>query len=49
MTSAWEELEEDLEEVKVLLSEKATWKRLHDAFTVEKSKIKTGIKNKIQK
>ncbi|ELW48965.1 Calcyclin-binding protein [Tupaia chinensis] len=47
MASTLEELQKDLEEVKVLL-EKATRKRVRDALTAEKSKIKTEIKNKIQ-
>ncbi|XP_012665991.1 calcyclin-binding protein-like [Otolemur garnettii] len=47
MASALEELQKDLEEAKVLL-EKATRKRVHDALTAEKSKIKTEIKNKMQ-
>lgn len=44
---ASEELQKDLEEVKVLL-EKATRKRVRDALTAEKSKIETEIKNKMQ-
>uniref|UniRef100_A0A2K6SKG4 Calcyclin-binding protein n=1 Tax=Saimiri boliviensis boliviensis TaxID=39432 RepID=A0A2K6SKG4_SAIBB len=44
---ASEELQKDLEEVKVLL-EKATRKRIRDALTAEKSKIETEIKNKMQ-
>eukprot|EP00069_Balaena_mysticetus_P010308 bmy_20638T0 len=47
MASAVEELQKDLEEVKVLL-EKATRKRVRDALTAEKSKIETEIKNKMQ-
>ncbi|KAM5238337.1 calcyclin-binding protein isoform 3-T3 [Ctenodactylus gundi] len=47
MASALEELQKDLDEVKVLL-EKATRKRVHDALTAEKSKIETEIKNKMQ-
>uniref|UniRef100_A0A8I3RY44 Calcyclin-binding protein n=1 Tax=Canis lupus familiaris TaxID=9615 RepID=A0A8I3RY44_CANLF len=47
MASALEELQKDLEEVKVLL-EKANRKRVRDALTVEKSKIETEIKNKMQ-
>ncbi|XP_004412606.1 PREDICTED: calcyclin-binding protein-like [Odobenus rosmarus divergens] len=46
MASALEELQKDLEEVKVLL-EKATRKRVRDALTAEKSKIETEIKNKM--
>uniref|UniRef100_G3TH46 Calcyclin-binding protein n=1 Tax=Loxodonta africana TaxID=9785 RepID=G3TH46_LOXAF len=46
MASALEELQKDLEEVKVLL-EKATRKRVRDALTAE-SKIETEIKNKMQ-
>ncbi|XP_023078973.1 calcyclin-binding protein-like [Piliocolobus tephrosceles] len=42
---ASEELQKDLEEVKVLL-EKATRKRVRDALTAEKSKIETEVKNK---
>uniref|UniRef100_H0XY33 Calcyclin-binding protein n=1 Tax=Otolemur garnettii TaxID=30611 RepID=H0XY33_OTOGA len=47
MASALEELQKDREEAKVLL-EKATRKRVRDALTAEKSKIKTEIKNKMQ-
>uniref|UniRef100_A0A8B9WMM0 Calcyclin-binding protein n=1 Tax=Bos mutus grunniens TaxID=30521 RepID=A0A8B9WMM0_BOSMU len=47
MSSALEELQKDLEEVKVLL-EKATRKRVRDALTAEKSKIETEMKNKMQ-
>ncbi|XP_031234716.1 calcyclin-binding protein [Mastomys coucha] len=47
MASALEELQKDLEEVKVLL-EKSTRKRLRDALTSEKSKIETELKNKMQ-
>ncbi|XP_012369462.1 calcyclin-binding protein-like [Octodon degus] len=47
MALALEELENDLEEVKALL-EKATRKRVRDTLTVEKSKIETEIKNKMQ-
>ncbi|KAM9106977.1 calcyclin-binding protein isoform X1 [Balaenoptera acutorostrata] len=47
MASTVEELQKDLEEVKVLL-EKATRKRVRDALTAEKSKIETEIKNKMQ-
>ena len=47
MTSALEELQKDLEEVKVLL-EKSTRKRLRDTLTSEKSKIETELKNKMQ-
>ncbi|KAM9212313.1 calcyclin-binding protein [Dugong dugon] len=47
MASALEELQKDLEEVKVLL-EKATRKRVRDALIAEKSKIETEIKNKMQ-
>ncbi|VFV43364.1 calcyclin-binding protein [Lynx pardinus] len=47
MASALEELQKDLEEVKVLL-EKATRKRVRDALTTEKSKIETELKNKVQ-
>ncbi|KAM5255410.1 LOW QUALITY PROTEIN: calcyclin-binding protein-like [Ctenodactylus gundi] len=47
MASALEELQKDLDEVRVLL-EKATRKRVHDALTAEKSKIETEIKNKTQ-
>ncbi|EHB18062.1 Calcyclin-binding protein [Heterocephalus glaber] len=47
MASALEELQKDLEEVKVLL-EKATRKRVQDALTAEKSNIETEIKNKVQ-
>ncbi|KAJ8787994.1 hypothetical protein J1605_022650 [Eschrichtius robustus] len=47
MASAVEELQKDLEEVKLLL-EKATRKRVCDALTAEKSKIETEIKNKMQ-
>ena len=43
-----EELQKDLEEVKVLL-EKSTRKRLRDTLTSEKSKIETELKNKMQK
>ncbi|KAK2113616.1 hypothetical protein P7K49_007882 [Saguinus oedipus] len=44
---ASEELQKDLEEVKVLL-EKATRKRIRDALTAENSRIETEIKNKMQ-
>uniref|UniRef100_A0A2I3HIZ0 Calcyclin-binding protein n=1 Tax=Nomascus leucogenys TaxID=61853 RepID=A0A2I3HIZ0_NOMLE len=44
---ASEELQKDLEEVKVLL-EKATRKRIRDTPIAEKSKIETEIKNKMQ-
>ncbi|XP_012372824.1 calcyclin-binding protein-like [Octodon degus] len=47
MASALEELQNDLEEVKALL-EKAPRKRVRDTLTVEKSKIETEIKNKMQ-
>ncbi|KAK2508373.1 hypothetical protein MC885_002259 [Smutsia gigantea] len=47
MALAAEELQKDLEEVKMLL-EKATRKRIHDALTAEKSKTETKIKNKMQ-
>ncbi|ELW49125.1 Calcyclin-binding protein [Tupaia chinensis] len=47
MASTVEELQKDLEEVKVLL-EKVTRKRVPDALTAEKSKIETEIKNKMQ-
>ncbi|XP_057585164.1 calcyclin-binding protein isoform X3 [Hippopotamus amphibius kiboko] len=47
MASAVEELQKDLEEIKVLL-EKVTRKRVRDALTAEKSKIETEIKNKMQ-
>ncbi|XP_015425999.1 PREDICTED: calcyclin-binding protein-like [Myotis davidii] len=47
MASAVEELQKDLEEVKVLL-EKATRKRVCDALMAEKSKIETEVKNKTQ-
>ncbi|XP_037001465.1 calcyclin-binding protein [Artibeus jamaicensis] len=47
MASAVEELQKDLEEVKVLL-EKATRKRVRDVLTAEKSKVETEIKNKMQ-
>lgn len=47
LASAVEELQKDLEEVKVLL-EKATRKRVRDALTAEKSKIETEVKNKTQ-
>lgn len=42
MASAGEELQKDLEEVKVL--EKATRKRAYDTLAAEKSKIETEIK-----
>nr|XP_045000315.1 calcyclin-binding protein-like [Jaculus jaculus] len=47
MASVLEELQKDLEEVKVLL-EKSIRKRVRDALTVEKDKIETEIKNKMQ-
>ncbi|ELW70005.1 Calcyclin-binding protein [Tupaia chinensis] len=47
MALTLEELQKDLEEVKVLL-EKATRKRVHDVLTAEKSKIETEIKNKME-
>lgn len=47
MASALEELQKDLEEVKVLL-EKSTRKRLRDTLTNEKSKIETELRNKMQ-
>ena len=47
MASVLEELQKDLEEVKVLL-EKSTRKRLRDTLTSEKSKIETELKNKMQ-
>ncbi|XP_036058867.1 calcyclin-binding protein [Onychomys torridus] len=47
MASTLEELQKDLEEVKVLL-EKTTRKRVRDTLTSEKSKIETEIKNKMQ-
>nr|XP_004663182.2 calcyclin-binding protein [Jaculus jaculus] len=47
MASVLEELQKDLKEVKVLL-EKSTRKRVRDALTVEKNKIETEIKNKMQ-
>ncbi|XP_004596335.1 calcyclin-binding protein [Ochotona princeps] len=47
MTSALEELQKDLEEVKVLL-EKSTRKRVRDALTAEKAKIETEVRNKMQ-
>ncbi|KAK2506637.1 hypothetical protein MC885_008771 [Smutsia gigantea] len=47
MASAVEELQKDLEEVKMLL-EKTTRKRVHDALTAEKSKTETEIENKMQ-
>uniref|UniRef100_A0A8C5KJT7 Calcyclin-binding protein n=1 Tax=Jaculus jaculus TaxID=51337 RepID=A0A8C5KJT7_JACJA len=40
-------LQKDLEEVKVLL-EKSTWKRVREALTVDKTKIETEIKNKME-
>ncbi|XP_008824321.1 calcyclin-binding protein isoform X1 [Nannospalax galili] len=47
MASALEELQKDLEEVKIFL-EKSTRKRVRDALTGEKSKIETEIRNKMQ-
>nr|XP_020021581.1 calcyclin-binding protein isoform X2 [Castor canadensis] len=47
MASALEELQKDLEEIKVLL-EKSIRKRVCDVLTAEKSKIETEIKNKMQ-
>lgn len=47
MASALDELQKDLEEVKVLL-EKTTRKRVRDALTAEKNKIETEVKNKMQ-
>ncbi|XP_062041176.1 calcyclin-binding protein-like [Lepus europaeus] len=47
MALALEELQKDLEEVKVLL-EKTTRRRVRDALTAEKSKIETEIRNKVQ-
>ena len=47
MTSALEELQKDLEEVKVPLEE-ATSKRVQDAFVAEKSMLEAEIKNKMQ-
>ncbi|ELW70058.1 Calcyclin-binding protein [Tupaia chinensis] len=47
LASTLEELQKDQEEVKALVG-KATKKRVHNAFTIEKSKIETEIKNKMQ-
>lgn len=47
MASTLEELQKDLEEVKVLL-DKTTRKRVRDTLTSEKSKIETEMKNKMQ-
>ncbi|ELW67373.1 Calcyclin-binding protein [Tupaia chinensis] len=47
MASTTEELQKDLEEVKVLL-EKATRKKVRDALTAKKPNIETPIKNKMQ-
>uniref|UniRef100_A0A8C5KB42 Calcyclin-binding protein n=1 Tax=Jaculus jaculus TaxID=51337 RepID=A0A8C5KB42_JACJA len=47
MASVLEELQKDLEELKVLL-EKSTRKRARDALTVEQTKIETEIKNMMQ-
>uniref|UniRef100_A0A8C5NZQ1 Calcyclin-binding protein n=1 Tax=Jaculus jaculus TaxID=51337 RepID=A0A8C5NZQ1_JACJA len=47
MASVLEELQKDLEEVKVLL-EKSTRTRARDALTVEKNKTETEIKKKMQ-
>ncbi|KAL1777309.1 calcyclin-binding protein [Sigmodon hispidus] len=47
MASTLEELQKDLEEVKVLL-EKSTRKRVRDTLTSERSKIETEINNKMQ-
>ncbi|KAL6070607.1 hypothetical protein STEG23_013791 [Scotinomys teguina] len=47
MASTLQELQKDLEEVKVLL-EKSTRKRVRDTLTSEKSEIETEIENRMQ-